>query len=87
MIKGYEKAWGALLGGGMMTAATTFALWATSASGAVTAPDEAAIVAAVTGVISSLFAAAMAFLATNTPLEPPAPAEPAGDVPVFKAPE
>jgi hypothetical protein len=70
-IAGFEKAWAALLSGGMVTAATTLALWLTSLSGAVAAPDEATIAAAITGIVASLFAAAGAYLATNTePKEP-----------------
>ncbi len=88
-LQGYEKAWAALLGGGMMTAATTLALWVASLSGAVDAPDKAAIVAAVSGTVTSIFAALGALIATNTQGQPPEvippvmdPAEP--DVPVFK---
>lgn len=72
-IAGYEKAWAALLSGGMVTAATTLALWLVSLTGAVSAPDEATIAAAVTGVVASLFAAAGAFIATNTAPEKPEP--------------
>lgn len=66
MIAGYEKAWAALLGGGMVTAATTLALWLTSLTGAIEAPTAETITAAVTGVVASIFAAAGAFIATNT---------------------
>lgn len=69
-IVGYEKAWAALLGGGSVTAATTLALWLMSLSGAISVPDEAAISAAVTGIVASLFSAAGAFIATTTPTEP-----------------
>ena len=69
-VSGYEKAWAALLGGGTVTAATTLALWATSLTGAVEAPDAATIAAAVTGLVASLFAAAGAYIATNSPAEP-----------------
>lgn len=75
-IVGYEKAWAALLSGGMVTAATTLALWAVSLSGAVPVPDAAAISAAVTGIVASLFAAAGAYIATNSPQQdetPPVP--------------
>jgi hypothetical protein len=65
-IQGYEKFWAALLTGGMVTAATTLALWITSLTGAVPVPDEATIAAAVTGIVASLFSAAGAYLATNT---------------------
>jgi hypothetical protein len=93
MIQGYEKAWAALLGGGMMTAATTMALWTASLGGAVTAPDEATIVAAISGTITSIFAALGALIATNTqgqppevipPVYDPGPAE-AVEIPVFEA--
>ena len=71
-IAGYEKAWAALLSGGMVTAATTLALWLVSLTGAVPVPDAASIAAAVTGVVASLFAAAGAFIATNSaPAAPP----------------
>lgn len=65
-VSGYEKAWAALLSGGMVTAATTLALWLVSLTGAVSAPDEATIAAAVTGIVASLFAAAGAYIATNS---------------------
>jgi len=65
-FRGYEKAWLALLGGGAVTAATTLALWMMSITGAVTPPDETTIVAAVTGLIGALAAAAGAFLGTNS---------------------
>lgn len=72
-VVGYEKAWLALLGGGTVTAATTLSLWLASIGGAVTAPDEAAIAAAITGLVASVFAALGAFLGTNTPTEPAPP--------------
>lgn len=72
-VSGYEKAWAALLSGGMVTAATTLALWLVSLTGAVPVPDAAAIAAAVTGVVASLFAAAGAFIATNSAPEKPEP--------------
>lgn len=77
MIVGKEKFWAALLNGGMVTAATTLALWMVSLTGAVPVPDEAAIVAAVTGTISALFAAFGAYIATNTPT---------GDAPLMATP-
>ena len=70
-IAGYEKAWAALLSGGMVTAATTLSLWIVSLTGAVAAPDEATIAAGVTGVVASLFAAAGAFIATNSATDAP----------------
>lgn len=65
-IVGYEKFWLALLNGGLSTAVTTFALWAMSLTGSVPVPDETTIVAAVTGVVASLFAALGAYFGTNT---------------------
>ena len=70
-IQGSEKAWAALLSGGSVTAATTLALWLMSLTGSIEPPDAATISAAVTGMVASLFAAAGAYLATNT-----APAHP-----------
>lgn len=74
-IQGYEKAWLALLGGGTVTAATTLAMWLMALTGAVPVPDAATIAAAVTGLVASLFAAAGAFLGTNSEPSPTAPAE------------
>lgn len=65
-IAGYEKMWAALLGGGMATAVNVLALWLISASGAFESPGPEAIAGAVTGVVASLFAAAGAYLATNS---------------------
>ncbi len=70
MISGYEKAWAALLSGGMVTAATTLALWAMSLTGAVPVPDAVAVGSAVTGIVASMFAAAGAYIATNTEPKP-----------------
>lgn len=67
---GKEKAWAALLGGGMATAANVLALWAVSSTGAFPSPGPEAIAGAVTGVVASLFAAAGAYLATNSEKEP-----------------
>ncbi len=69
-IVGYEKAWAAFLGAGMAGAATTLAIWAMSLTGAVAAPDEAAIVAAITGIVAAVFAGVLAFIATTTPTPP-----------------
>jgi hypothetical protein len=70
MIVGYEKAWGAFIGAGSIAAATTLALWLVSLTGAVTVPDEAMIVGAITGLVSAVFAAIGAFLPTNTEAPP-----------------
>jgi hypothetical protein len=92
ILQGYEKAWAALLGGGMMTSATTVALWAASLNGAVSVPDEAMIVAAISGIVTSIFAALGALIATNTQGQPPeavppmmdaTPVSPPEDIPVF----
>jgi hypothetical protein len=72
IIVGYEKAWGAFLGAGSIGAATTLALSLVSLTGAVTVPDEAMIVAAVTGLVSAIFAAIGAYLPTNTEAKPAA---------------
>ena len=69
-IEGYEQFWGAVLAGGAVTAATTLALWATSLTGAVDAPDKATLAAAVTGVITALAAGIGAYLPTNTQAPP-----------------
>lgn len=71
LIRGYEKAWAALLGGGSITAATTLALWGMSRTGAVEPPDAATIQAAVTGLVASVFAAVSAYVATTTPVAHP----------------
>lgn len=76
-IRGSEKAWAALLSGGSVTAATTLALWLMSLTGSIEPPDAATISAAVTGMVASVFAAAGAYLATNsTPTNISVPAEP-----------
>lgn len=81
-VAGFEKAWAALLSGGMATAAQVLALWAFSATGAFPSPGPEAIAGAVTGIVASLFAAAGAYLATNSA---PADDEPATDtLPEFK---
>jgi hypothetical protein len=72
-IAGFEKAWAALLSGGMVTAATTLALWLTSLTGAVPVPDAATIAAAVTGMVASLFSAAGAYIATTSETKEPTP--------------
>lgn len=72
-IQGYEKFWAALLGGGMASAVTVIAQWGVAGSGAFEAPGPEEIRAAVAGVVATIFAAAGAYLATNTPDEPPAP--------------
>lgn len=75
MIAGKEKAWSALLAGGTVTAATTFAIWLMSLTGAIEAPGPDAIHAAVTGIVASVFAAMGAYVATNTvPADKPMPA-------------
>ena len=87
MIAGYEKAWAALLGGGMVTAATTLALWVTSLSGAIEPPSPEVIAAAVTGVVASLFSAAGAYVATNTdPSKTATVLAPAGEAPAAEVP-
>lgn len=73
MIRGYEKFWAALLGGGMATAVTILAQLAVSRTGAFEAPGPDEIQGAISGIVTALFAAAGAYLATNTndPEEPP----------------
>lgn len=66
-IAGFEKFWSALLSGGFVAAVSTLALYLTSLTGAVDAPDKATIASAVTGVVTALAAAAGAYLATNSP--------------------
>ena len=65
-MEGYEKAWAAFLGGGIVTAITTLSIWGMSVTGAVSAPDETAIIAAITGFIGSVFAGLGAYIARNT---------------------
>jgi len=65
-VLGKEKFYAALLGGGMATAVTVLAQWAVSGTGAFEAPGPDAIRSAVDGVVVALFAAAGAYLATNT---------------------
>ena len=65
-IQGYEKFWAALLGGGMAAAVTVIVQWLVSGTGAFEAPGPEEIRAAVDGVVVALFAAAGAYLATNT---------------------
>lgn len=77
LIQGKEKAWNALVNGGFVTTASTLALYLASLAGAVSAPDEAAIVAAITGGVASFAAAIGAYLATNsTPTNISVPADP-----------
>lgn len=66
LVLGKEKFWAALLGGGMATAINVLALWAFSATGAFPSPGPEALAAAVSGIVSAIFAAAGAYLATNT---------------------
>ena len=66
IIQGYEKFWAALLGGGMAAAVTVIVQWLVSGTGAFEAPGPEEIRAAVDGVVVALFAAAGAYLATNT---------------------
>lgn len=66
MIRGYEKAWAALLAGGMVTAMTTLGMWLMSFTGTVPVPDELAIAGAITGFIAALFSAAGAYIATTS---------------------
>lgn len=66
-IAGYEKFWAALLGGGMAAAVTVVAQWLVSGTGAFDAPGPEEIRAAVAGIVATIFAAAGAYLATNTP--------------------
>lgn len=70
LVLGKEKFWAALLGGGMATAINVFALWGFSQTGAFPGPGPEAIAAAVSGIVSAIFAAAGAYLATNTPAVP-----------------
>ena len=72
LIEGREKFWAALLGGGMATAINVLALWLFAQTGAFPSPSPEALAAAVSGIVSAIFAAAGAYLATNTTPEPPA---------------
>lgn len=68
---GYEKAWNALFNGGLSAVMTTIMLGVLSRFDLVTAPDETAIIAAVSGFVSAISAAVGAFTATNTtPVHP-----------------
>lgn len=68
MVRGYEKAWAALLGGGTASAITTLVLAGSSAlsKGAIPGPTPELIVGAISGLVSAVFGAAAAYLATNT---------------------
>lgn len=66
MVAGYEKFWAALLGGGMAAAVTILVQWGMSGTGAFDAPGPEEIRSAVAGVVSTVFAAFGAYLATNT---------------------
>ena len=67
-VVGYEKFWAAILGGAMSSAVITFALWGFSVAsgGAVEAPGPEAITAGITGIITTLFSAALVYLTATT---------------------
>lgn len=74
-VCGYEKFWNALINGGISTSTTTLALWAVSTTGAIPVPTETMIISAVTGVVTSFYAALGAYIARNSDIEPPADQE------------
>lgn len=65
-VRGYEKFWAALFGGGMAAAVTVIVQWLVSGTGAFDAPGPEEIRAAVAGVVATIFAAGGAYLATNS---------------------
>lgn len=76
-IKGYEKFWNALVGGGFQTVLTTALIWLLSALvTGVPAPGPEALIAMVAGFSASLVSAISAYLATNT--------EPTSEAPVVE---
>jgi amino acid permease len=66
MVRGYEKAWAALLAGGAVATMQVLALWGMSLFGAIPAPESAQIASAVTGLVSAIAAAAGAYIATTS---------------------
>lgn len=68
IVRGKEKFWNALLGGGMVTVVTVFALWAVSGTGAFEPPGPEEIRMAVVGFVAGTFAATLAYLSPNSPV-------------------
>ena len=64
-IRGYEKAW-TTFNTGMTVPVTTIALMAVSLTDMIEAPPEALIVAAVIGIVSTIFQTGNAFIAANS---------------------
>ncbi len=75
-VTGYEKAWLAFLGAGIVTSVNTALLWTASITGSIASPDEATITAAVTGITASIAAGVLAYLGTTSPIPPDPSATP-----------
>jgi hypothetical protein len=68
-LKGNEKFWNALLGGGMVAAVNTLVLWMLSSFTTIPMPDVAMVMAAIFAVIQTLFTAAIVYVTGNTPTQ------------------
>lgn len=76
MIRGYEKAWNALLTGSAVASVSVLARWLFGLTDVIPDPSPEDIVGAIDGFIVALAAAAGAYLATTTPTSHPDDATP-----------